>query len=279
VPTRRRPGPSPATIVAIVLAALLAVGAVTLFALTRTDGDGAGSPTGATAPGATTTATRPQEGTPLRVYLVRDGRIGASTRFAMATPAVGRAALTELLAGLTPPERDAGLTTEIPAGTKLERLTIENGHATAQLSNDLTPLGQAQVVFTLTQFPSVEDAVVVTPSGKTKPLDRVKLEGLSPIILVEQPAPGQTVASPLTVTGTANTFEATLQLELTDADGHVLTRTFLTATSGSGTRGTFSGKLSFTPPAAGTGLVLRAYENSAENGERIHVVKIPLVAG
>jgi Immunoglobulin-like domain of bacterial spore germination len=110
------------------------------------------------------------------------------------------------------------------------------------------------------------------------PQTRKALEDLSPIILVEEPTPGETVTSPFEVSGTANTFEATLQLQLTDGDGNTLSKQFLTATSGSGTRGTFSGLLPFKAPA-GTHLMLHAYEDSAENGQRIHEVKIPLVAG
>jgi class 3 adenylate cyclase len=73
--------------------------------------------------------------------------------------------------------------------------------------------------------------------------------------------------------------EAFIQLELTDADGNVLAKRFLTATSGTGTRGTFTGTLAFPQQPSGTGLVLTAFEDSAENGQRIHIVQIPLVAG
>src|SRR4051794_3896055 len=207
VTPRRRKGPTPATIAAIVAAAALAIAGVMIFALERDDTNPA-SP--ATTGSVTTTATRPQEGTQLRVYLVRDGGIATTTRSAMATPAVGRAAVTELLSGVTADEQAAGLTTDIPDGTQLEALTIAGGHATVKLSSDLSSRGQAQVVFTLTQFPSVRDVVVETPAGTSRTLDRAALESLSPIILVEQPTPGQTVTSPLTVSGTSNTFEATL---------------------------------------------------------------------
>ena len=47
------------------------------------------------------------------------------------------------------------------------------------------------------------------------------------------------MSSPLRVTGTANTFEATFNYELNDTDGKVVDKNFVTATSGTGTRGTF----------------------------------------
>ena len=45
--------------------------------------------------------------------------------------------------------------------------------------------------------------------------------------------------TPLRVTGTANTFEATFEYELRDSAGKVVDSNFVTATSGTGTRGTF----------------------------------------
>jgi hypothetical protein len=48
----------------------------------------------------------------------------------------------------------------------------------------------------------------------------------------------------------------------------------VTATSGSGQRGTFDTTISF--PHTGGSLTLLAYEVSAATGKRIHVVRIPL---
>jgi hypothetical protein len=277
---RRRSGPGTPFYVAVVLVALLLAAGGALALILR-DRDSTTAPPPATSTAATTgsTTTTPSTSTQLLVYFVREGKMGAATRSVDATPAVAKAALEALLAGPTSKEQADGLGTEIPSGATLESVTIANTHATTKLTADLGPLATAQVVFTLTQFPTVRDVVVVTPSGSSQPLTRAKLEGVSPIILVEQPTPGDEVTSPLRVSGTANTFEATLQLELTDVDGKVLAKRFLTATSGTGTRGTFSGTLAFPKQAAGTGLVLTAYEDSAENGDRIHVVEIPLVAG
>jgi hypothetical protein len=208
------------------------------------------------------------------VYFVRDGKMGAAGRTVPKTPAIGSAALEELFAGPTDSEQASGLSTAVPAETKVESLDISAGLATVKVNHALDQVGTAQVVFTLTHFPSVKRVAV----NGGPPQTRKALEDLSPIILVEEPTPDETVTSPFEVSGTSDTFEATLQLQLTDGDGNVLSKQFVTATSGTGTRGTFSGLLPFEAPA-GTHLVLHAYEDSAEDGSRIHEVTIPLVAG
>jgi hypothetical protein len=144
----------------------------------------------------------------------------------------------------------------------------------------------AQVVYTLTQFPSVKrvqfkidgkpveaiggEGVVVDP-----PVGRKAFEKQTPAILVESPTPGSVVTSPLRVRGTANTFEATLNLRLLDGSGKVLYDNFTTATSGSGTRGTFEQTIPFTISKDGPGTLV-AYEHSAADGSEINVVRIPV---
>jgi hypothetical protein len=279
---RKRRQPSTPFFVALALLLLLLVAGAALALLLR-DRDRSASPGTATSTtnGASTTTGTTTTSAPTRllVYFVRDGAMGAAGRRVGATPAVGKAALDALLSGPTPDEQADGLNTAIPSGAALESLAIADGRATVKLSMDLSELARAEVVFTLTQFSTVHDVVVQTPAGASKPLNRKRLESLSPIILVEAPTPGEAVTSPLRISGTSNTFEATLQLELTDADGNVLAKRFLTATSGTGTRGTFTGTLAFPQQPSGTGLVLTAFEDSAENGQRIHIVQIPLVAG
>ena len=75
------------------------------------------------------------------------------------------------------------------------------------------------------------------------------------------------------MTGTANTFEANFQYELTDADGRVIAENFVTATSGTGTRGTFEFTVPFEFDGDGTLIV---FESSAKDGSRINVAEIPL---
>jgi hypothetical protein len=129
----------------------------------------------------------------------------------------------------------------------------------------------AQVVYTLTGLPDVRRLVV---DGRR--VTRAQFEEQTPPILIESPLSGATVTSPIRVKGTANTFEATFQYELRDAAGKILSKHFEMATSGSGTRGTFDFTVPFTVDRKQLGkLVL--YEDSAEDGSRIHVQEIPLV--
>lgn len=205
------------------------------------------------------------------VYFLRDGKVGAASRAVVAGPQIGRAAMMELLEGPATPERAGGLETAIPAGTQLEGLSISKGLAEVELSNPLDTEASAQVVHTLTQFPTVRMVSI----EHMQPHGRADLEEFSPSVLVESPTPGEQVSSPLRITGTANTFEATFNVEVVDAKGRVLGKRFVTATSGSGTRGTFDAEVPFKATGAGPGKLI-VFELSAEDGSRIHEVEIPL---
>ncbi len=233
----------------------------------------------------------------LSVYFLRGEKIGVARRFVPETQAVGRAALEELLAGPTPEEAAAGLSTGIPEGTELLDLSIADGVATVDLSGAYDDGGGslamftrlAQVVYTLTQFPTVQGVnfrldgePVETFSSEgivlDHPQERSDFEDQTPAILVESPAVGDTVFSPLRFTGTANTFEATLQYQLLDATGQVIAEDFTTATCGTGCRGTFKVSIPFEYEGEPYG-TFRAFELSAKDGSEINVVEIPLIFG
>lgn len=144
----------------------------------------------------------------------------------------------------------------------------------------------AQVVATLTRFPTVErvafrlDGEPVTAIGGEgvlvdPPVGRLAIEQQTPQILVESPLPGAIVSSPIRLRGTANVFEATVSLELRDAADEVLLETFTTATSGNGTRGTFATELEV-PEGAEGAVTIVAFEASAEDGRPLHVVRVPV---
>jgi hypothetical protein len=191
-------------------------------------------------PGTTTTA--PASKT-VRVFFMRDGKVGPVGR---PLETVDRATLlAAVAAGPTREERDIGFT---------------QGEATERT---------AEEVYTLSQF---DPKKPVDVDGKS--YTRADFEQLTPQILVEGPLPFATVSSPLRVFGTANTFEATFEYELLDADGKVLSKHFVTATSGSGTRGTYDFTIRYDTPGGPGKLVV--YELSAADGSRIHQVEIPL---
>ena len=104
----------------------------------------------------------------------------------------------------------------------------------------------------------------VTTSGKD-PL---------PPIVIESPLPGESVTSPIRVTGTANVFEATVSFEVRDGSGAVVLRDFTTATAGNGTRGTFDTTLAV-PGLSGPATIV-AFEASAKDGTPLHVVRVPV---
>jgi immunoglobulin-like protein involved in spore germination len=203
----------------------------------------------------TTVPATPQDTTSFLVFLVdpADGKLYADVRSVPKTDAVAAAALKALASS---PH------TTVPGGLDV---SLANGDATVSGAS-LSPAAEAQVVYTLTQFPTVK-----TVNGKT----RADVEDYAPAILVEHPAPGEEVTSPFHVTGTANTFEATFQYKLEDANGKVLAQHFVTATSGTGTRGTFDATVDFSVDAPQAGSLV-VYENSAENGAVVHERTIPL---
>ena len=257
-----------------------------------------GSSSPAPPPSETGTPTSTGETTPpatssVAVYFLHDGKVSPVRRSIAATPAVARAAMTELLDGPTNEESANGLATAIPAGTTLRDISLADGVATVDLSGafddgggSASMLGRvAQVVATLTRFPTVQrvafridgtpveaiggEGVVVDP-----PVGRRAIEEQTPQILIESPLPGDAVRSPLRLRGTANVFEATVSIDVRDANGKLLKRTFTTATSGNGTRGTFDTEIAV-PDREGAVTVV-TYEASAKDGTPLHVVRLPL---
>ena len=191
----------------------------------------------------TVTTTAPAAKKTVRAYFMRDGKVGPVARD---LETVDRASLlAAVAAGPTAAERAIGFT---------------QGEATERT---------AEEVYTLSQF---EPRKPVDVGGKS--YTRADFEDLTPAILVESPLPFASVSSPLRVWGTANTFEATFEYDVVDGAGKVVANHFVTATSGSGTRGTYDVTIRFSARAGSGKLVV--YELSAKDGSRIHQVEIPL---
>jgi len=253
--------------------------------------------TPATGPSVTPTSTTPtEEQVPINVYFSYQEKMQAVQRYAPAgTKAVLRAALDALLQGPTEEEKTAGLTSQIPAGTTLLGLTISDGVAYVDLNSHYDDGGGslsmfhriAQVVYTSTQFKTVK-SVQFSMNGKRvkalggegviieKPQTRKMWEEQAPAILVESPAWGGVVTEGSTIKGTANVFEGVFQLQLKDSSGVKLMDVTINATSGTGTRGTWTttAKLGVTTATAGT---LRVFDYSPKDGKPENVVEIPVV--
>jgi germination protein M len=213
------------------------------------------SPTSTETATETTGTVGGQVGQDVQLYLIdpTDHKLYAVRRDIEPTQAVGAAALRALA-------EDAD--SEVPPNLTL---TIANGAATVS-GSQLSPAALAQVVYTLTQFPTVKSV-----NGKTRKV----VENLVPAILVESPTAEATVSSPLRVTGNANTFEATFEYDLEDENGKVLHHDFVTATSGSGERGTFDFTIPFHVTREQEGNLV-VYESSAADGSHINIRRIPL---
>jgi len=224
---------------------------------------------------------------PVLVFFLRDGKLAAARRDVSPARGIEAAAVRAVLEGPNAEERQAGLTTGLHRGARLESLSIGRGVAKVDLvitdRRDFRSEADAQLVYTLTQFPAVRAVNVTTSmstaheaqtSTMTGNADRSSYEQLTPAILIESPVVGDSVTSPLRVSGTANTFEATFQLEVRTG-GRLIDKRFVTATSGSGTRGTFSEDVPFTVSEE-TLAELIVYELSAANGKRINTVRIPI---
>ncbi len=210
------------------------------------------------------------------------------------TLSVGRAAIIQLLRGPSAEERIAGISTGIPNGTELLGLSIDNGTATVDLSGEYASGGGsatmfmrlAQVVYTLTQFPTVH-GVLFELDGKpvtTFSSEGIVLEGAQTrkdyrdqlsAILVETPGIGERVSSPVTVSGTADVFEAVVSIRILDENGKVITATFTTATCGTGCRGTFEKAVGYSVDHAQPGTI-EVFEASAKDGSPMFTVTIPV---
>lgn len=100
----------------------------------------------------------------VRVFFVRDDRLEAAVRTTESGADAPDFVLRALLAGPTPDETAAGLTTAIPPGAELLEVEVDTGLATVNLSKEfeasaeerLIVLRLAQVVYTVTELLRVD---------------------------------------------------------------------------------------------------------------------------
>jgi spore germination protein GerM len=92
------------------------------------------------------------------------------------TEAVARAALEELLKGVTNEEKDQGYFTSINPGVQIQKLTIEDGIAQVDFDQTMEEgMGgscrvsaiRAEITETLKQFPTVKE-VIISVGGRTE---------------------------------------------------------------------------------------------------------------
>lgn len=230
-----------------------------------------------------------------RVWLARSDGLVAVRRVHRLTPAVATAAIKALLAGPTVKERAAGVSSAIPKGTKLLGIALHDGVATIDFTSEYATGGGAlsmqdrlgQVVYTLTEFPTIkkvlfrlDGAPVHVFSSEGIVLDhavgRSEYVNLLPVITVNEPTPGLFTSSPVTVSGEANVFEANVSIEVLNAYGKVVGKTFTTATCGTGCRGTFSVQVTFKVGHKQPGTIVVHDDDAAGTGTPPHIVRIPV---
>ncbi len=184
----------------------------------------------------------------LTIFRVTGGMLGAEDVVVPKTEGVAGAALRAL-----------GLDASV---------AISGGTATVVAPN-ATDQQVAEIVYTLTQFASVQRVDVAGHTGLTRN-DEAQF---TPPILIESPGEGASVPSSFTVRGSASVFEATLVVEVV-AGGKTVVHQTVTASEGAPGRGTFSVALH----VAATGPVkLVAYAPSAADGSPQHEVSEQLV--
>jgi germination protein M len=252
------------------------------------------APTTPSSTRATSTTSAPAP-TIVDAYFVRAQKLAAAGR-SVPAPATPDAALRALMSGpRAGVEQDLGFTSNIPAGTTLNRVILTGDVATVDVSRSFATGGGsqsmqarvAQVVFTATQFPGIErvrfrlDGTAVTSIGgegvMVDGVGRDAFANVTPAILVESPTPGETVGSTVHVRGIARTFEQTVNYTLTGPDGVVSKEGFTTAAGAkaTGSWGSFAFDVAFTTTRGGSA-ELNVHQLSSENGSHTDIVSIPL---
>jgi Immunoglobulin-like domain of bacterial spore germination len=194
-------------------------------------------------PGTTTVPVSPSP-MAITVFKVDNGLLRPTVVHVPRTTAVAGAALGAL---------DIGAGVSIHSGTAkvaLEKATQDQ---------------EAEIVYTLTQFSTIDRVDVAGRTGLT----RKDFAGYVPPILVESPPAGAQLPATFHVSGTASVFEATLVVQLV-RDGKVIAKRTVTASEGAPGRGTFETTLHATPGD----VTVSAFAPSAADGKPQHEVDV-----
>jgi len=293
-----------ATGITRVIPALLATGAVLVLAalLPACGGSSGGpsssssatmSPSQSASPAASPTSSPSAPATTAQaLYFLRDGKLGVAERAVAPSTMPATAAVQALLAGPSSGEHAAGLSSAIPAGTKLKSLALSGNVATVDLNQEpdtasaalLGMPGTAELVYTLTRFSTIA-GVRVRVGGRPWPsaadagpspvtFRRAAFRGFEPPIFVESPGVGGELPDPFVVSGTASVYEGSFTAQLTDDGGRRVVRVSVQASQGAPARGAFRQTVVYSTSA--THGTLTVYSESAEDGSRQNVVTIPV---
>jgi len=219
------------------------------------------------------------------------------------TDAVARASLEELIKGV----QKSGLTSAIPPKTKVLSIKVSNGLATvdfskevlvANMGSEAEALGIAQIVNTLTEYPSISKVKFLV-EGKEQGMvnGREVMDWWGHVGLYEQPfsrntalvkggkvssntikvdSPGAftSVKSPLTVKGTAQVFEAQFQVRVLDKNGTTLADVPVMADDFDW--GNFDKKINYKKPETPGRGTVHFYFFSAKDGSEVTMADVPV---
>jgi hypothetical protein len=245
-------------------------------------------------PSTTTTLAAPEAEWP--IYLFFEGYPVAPGPHLAAVSRVGTddlyGALVSLLVGATEEEVTMGLSSTIPAGTRLLGVEVTEGVAVVDLSREfesgggtLSMMGRvAQIVYTATRFGDVhsvrflvEGTPVDTLGGEGLVIDQPQTRSiwseLIPPILIEEPSWGSAVSREVRLVGTAELESGTMSFVIVDAEGLIIHEGEITVTPGERSEFAVSVVLPAVPNP-GTGSII-AWEWAPDGSQR-HVLEYPL---
>ena len=251
------------------------------------------SPTGSPSPPSPSPSPIPARDFTYEAWFNYDGYLFVTHRTEPFVPGVGARSVEAVLEGPTNDESAAGLSSAINPGTRLLGLTIHSGVATVNLDETFgaeetpaTAVGSlSQIVYTLTQFDSIDGVVFEVGGSRLTNFDGYELRGPQrrasfadqlPAILLESPGIGERVSSPVTISGSADVFEAVVSIAILDEHGRTVASSFTMATCGTGCRGSYTADVRYDVGTRQPGTI-RVYEVSAKDGSPIHVVEIPVL--
>jgi hypothetical protein len=113
-------------------------------------------------------------------------------------------------------------------------------------------------------------AADVCPSNPSPP------DAADPSMIVDVPASGATVTSPVTIAGKARVFEAHVSITIFDAGGNILAETFTTAAEAGPVLAPYTTSVPFAATNQQQGCI-RVFEESAQDGSPRNVVQVEVV--
>jgi hypothetical protein len=207
--------------------------------------------------------------TDLPLYFVRDGKLGVARRPFAVDMTLADRALAALLAGPTPAEVKAGLTSAIPSLSRIRGTKLVGDVFVVDLAGSFAALGPqfsgqqrvAQIVFTLTVFPvkvlfQIDGQPARAVGGfllPDHPLGRDDLAEWAPPILLESVGPDEVLTPATVISGSTSTANTDVGVRVTNGTGQVLFEGTTRSADGRGPRHTFTTSALFAAPSPGPG--------------------------